>query len=67
MEKEKPIRLGGENYVLRLYRRESENGEQALIGLLEDPLSGQEWSFRSMEELKALLQAQSKTEPLETE
>ena len=59
MDKQKHSQLGSENYILRLYRRESDASEQALMGLLEDPLHGRQWSFRSLEELKALLQKQS--------
>lgn len=66
MEEDKPSRLGGESYVLRLYRRESRTSEQVLVGLLEDPLNGRQWSFRSLDELKALLQVQSQAEATET-
>jgi len=66
MEKQKHSRLGSENYILRLYRREPDASEQALMGLLEDPLHGRQWSFRTMEELKDLLQAQSQAEPIDS-
>lgn len=66
MEKDKPSQLGGESYVLRLYRRESEACKQEWIGMLEDPLHGRQWSFRSMEELKAILQAHAQVETTET-
>lgn len=62
MENSKSNRMGGESYILRFYYRETDAGEQTLIGLLEDPLHRQQWSFRSFEELNALL----KTHMLET-
>lgn len=62
MEKRKSNRLGSENYILRLYRRQPDAGEQDVIGLLEDPLHGKQWSFRTMEELKRLLQVETETE-----
>lgn len=60
MEKTKFIEPGGvyaESYILRLYRREQGSGEPMLLGVLEEPLSGQRCSFRSMEELHSLLNA----------
>jgi hypothetical protein len=62
MVEEKTIRLAGETYVLRLYHRKPEAGKQELLGLLEDPLSGRQWSFCTMDELKRLLKERSLAE-----
>ena len=62
MEKERNSRLGSESYILRLYRRDPDASKEALMGVLEDPLHGRQWSFRTLEDLKALLQARSQVE-----
>ncbi len=54
MKKISTTPLSGESYVLRLYRQGQDDCE-GLPGILEEPISGQRWSFKSMDELKQLL------------
>jgi hypothetical protein len=39
------------SYIVRIYRR----GFRSLVGLVEDPKSGEQWRFKNMEELWAVL------------
>ncbi len=49
-----------EIYVVRIYRRES---DQSLIGMVELPLRDQHLPFRSFEELQAILMQAPWTAP----
>lgn len=59
MEKQIPTRIVGkdvENYVLRIYRKHAALDKEHLVGVLEEPASGEYWSFASLQELISLLE-----------
>ncbi|HDH09209.1 MAG TPA: hypothetical protein ENG96_07030 [Gammaproteobacteria bacterium] len=51
-----------ENYVLRLYRQSGASDHQELVGILEEPASGERWPFKSLRELNHLLKARQDIE-----
>ena len=55
MKTTRPAPLNSESYVLRLYRQEQDDRKN-LPGILEEPVSGQRWSFTNMSELKQILE-----------
>lgn len=52
---QEPGTVPTENYILRIYRRDSQSSKAALVGTLEEPASGQSWTFRTVAELNQLL------------
>ena len=47
-----------EHYILHIYRRDQKAVNASLVGILEEPVSGQEWRFRTAQELGELLKVQ---------
>ena len=44
-----------EHYILHIYRRDRNEANASLVGVLEEPVSGQQWRFRTAHELGGLL------------
>jgi len=47
-----------EHYILHIYRRDHKAINANLVGILEEPISGQQWRFRTARELGHLLNVQ---------
>ncbi|VAX01217.1 hypothetical protein MNBD_GAMMA21-1967 [hydrothermal vent metagenome] len=55
MNASRTITHGGESYVIRFYRQGQQH-EEGLPGILEEPVSGQLWSFKNLQELNQILE-----------
>lgn len=55
MNTARSIPHGGESYVIRFYRL-GQHSEEGLPGILEEPVSGQLWSFKNLHELNQIFE-----------